>query len=86
MSEKKKYVLRVGGRFVNVNRDCYKLFYKARRREKYLLESDELHGKVSYHALDTEDYSGEEIIRDAFLNPKQSSDVSVFDHATGLLV
>lgn len=65
MSKKRKYILRVNGKLIPVNRDCYKLYYKVRRREKYLLESDEIHGKVSYHALDTEDYTGEEIIPDS---------------------
>jgi len=40
------------------------MFYKMRRRAKYLEEADTEHGLVSYNALDTEDYTGEEIITD----------------------
>lgn len=65
MVQDRKYILRVQNTPVEVSRECYKLFYKSHRREKYLSESDNAHGTVSYHALGTEDYTGEEIIPDA---------------------
>lgn len=60
----KKYFIRVRGSLVEVDIAIYKSHHKMRRRAKYLRESDEAHGKVSYHALDTDDYTGEEILPD----------------------
>jgi len=64
MADNKKRALWINGRPVPVTEQVYKTYYKMDRREKYLEESDVEHGKVNYHALDTDTRSGEEILAD----------------------
>lgn len=64
MSETRKYTLWVDGQAVSVSEQVYRAYYKMKRREKYLEESDTAHGKVSYSDMDTEEMSGEEAIPD----------------------
>ena len=55
----KQYYIRIKGSLVPVSRKVYTAYYKALRREKYLLERDQAHGLLSYHALDTDAWQGE---------------------------
>ncbi len=50
--------------YMEVSLDEYKRFYKVARRTKYIREEAVLHEEVSYHSLDNEDRTGEEIIAD----------------------
>ena len=68
MADNKEYTLWIDGRPVPVTEQVYKDYYKMKRREKYLEESDTGHGKVSYHALDTDEFGGEEILADSSRN------------------
>lgn len=63
MENEKKYI-RINDELVEVDNKIYMTFYKMKRREKYLIESDLKHGKVSYNALDSSEYTGESIIID----------------------
>jgi DNA-directed RNA polymerase specialized sigma24 family protein len=63
-NHEKKHVLRVNGELHSVDDETYLYYYKSKRRMKYLIESDLVHGKVSYHDLDTDEISGEEMIPD----------------------
>lgn len=60
----RQYHIKVYGRLIPVSKAVYQAYYKAWRRERYLVERDEEHGLFSYHALDTDDFQGESIIVD----------------------
>lgn len=78
MADNKKRVLWVGGRPVPVAEQVYKTYYKMERREKYLEESDVAHGKVNYHALDTDEFGGEEILADSNHNVEDDAIFHIF--------
>ena len=58
----KQYYIRIKGSLVPVSRKVYTAYYKALRREKYLVERDQAHGLLSYHALDTDVWQGENVL------------------------
>ncbi len=62
MAERKTYYIKVEGTVVEVTEAVYHVYYKMERRERHLEEKDQKHGLVSYHALDTEDTLGEEML------------------------
>lgn len=62
MAERKVYYIKVEGTAVEVTKAVYHMYYKMERRERHLEEKDQKHGLVSYHALDTEDTLGEEML------------------------
>lgn len=62
MAERKVYYIKVEGTIVEVTEAVYHMYYKMERRERHLVEKDQEHGLVSYHALDAEDTLGEEML------------------------
>jgi len=78
MADNKKRSLWINGRPVPVTEQVYKAYYKMDRREKYLEESDVEHGKVNYHALDTDTQSGEEILADNSRNVEDEAILRIF--------
>ena len=62
MAERKVYYIKVDGTVVEVTKAVYHMYYKMERRERHLEEKDQKHSLVSYHALDTEDVLGEEML------------------------
>lgn len=64
MAENKARFIRISGQLVSVSEEIYQAHHKMRRREKYLIESDEKNGTVSYHALDTDELNGEDLFAD----------------------
>jgi len=52
------------GMLMEVSPEDYQMFYRRRRRQKYLDEEAERAGVFSYNALDTEEMNGEEIVAD----------------------
>ncbi len=61
-----RYFLPLHGCLMEVPFEEYKEEYKVRRRCKYIHEEARLNGEVSYHALESGDKNGEEIIRDLY--------------------
>lgn len=61
-----RYFLPLHGCLMEVPFEEYKKEYQNRRRCKYIQEEARLKGEVSYHALESEDKNGEEIIRDLY--------------------
>ncbi len=57
----KKYI-RVDETLVEVSEEVYKEYYRMERRERYQVERDLLKGTFSYHGLDYEDMTGEELL------------------------
>ena len=64
MTEKKEYKIRINGTQVTVSREVYTVYYRTERHVIALKEKDARHGTVSYHALDTDERLGEELLRD----------------------
>lgn len=64
MAEDKKYYIRVPEALVEVNKDVYLTFFRARRRWYAQSERDKNNGLVSYDGMDTEDTLGEDMIPD----------------------
>lgn len=63
MTEKKEYKIRINGTQVTVSREVYTVYYRTERHAAALKEKDARHGTVSYHALDTDERLGEELLR-----------------------
>lgn len=60
----KPYIINLGYALMEVTEADYKVFYRARRREKYIQEEAIRVGEFSYNAFDTEDYDGASAIAD----------------------
>ncbi len=63
-----RYFLPLHDCLLEVPFEDYQQEYQNRRRQKYIREEADLNGEVSYHALDSEDMNGEEIIRDLYMD------------------
>lgn len=59
-----KLFLPLHGFLMEVTEETYKAFYKDRRRQKYIAECSKANGEISYNALTTDDFNGEEILID----------------------
>ena len=59
-----KFFIALHGMLMEVSEADYRDFYKAKRRQKYVNEEAVRIGVFSYHALDTDEMSGEEILVD----------------------
>ncbi|MEN6314417.1 MAG: sigma-70 family RNA polymerase sigma factor [Clostridiaceae bacterium] len=59
-----RYFLPFNGCLLEVPFEDYRKAHKNKRRQKYIREEAELHCKVSYQALDSEEMTGEEFLRD----------------------
>ena len=64
MAEEKKYMIMVNGKLVEVSCEIYCEYYRMARRDRYLEERDQIHGKTLYSNLDTAEILGEEMIPD----------------------
>lgn len=64
MAEKREYQIKVQGQLVLVTEEVYLTYYRMNRRERHLEEKDRAHGVFSYHALDTGETNGEDVIPD----------------------
>lgn len=64
MTEKKEYKIRINGTQVTVSREVYTAYYRIERHAAALKEKDARHRTMSYHALDTDDRLGEDLLRD----------------------
>ena len=73
----KKYQLPADGKMIDVTEEQYREFYRYKRREKYLKESDQEHKLYHYSDLDTDELLGEEM----FSYPNEESvEDRVVDH------
>ena len=64
-SYKDKRFLPLHGMLMEVTEDDYKAFYKARRRQKYLVEQSQDNKDISIDMLATEEFKDREILLDA---------------------
>lgn len=64
MAENKKYMIMASGKLVEVSREVYCEYHRMDRRDRYLEERDQAHGKTLYSNLDTAEILGEEMIPD----------------------
>lgn len=64
----KKLFLPLHGMLMEVTEEDYKAFYKARRRQKYLLEQSLANRDISIDMLTTEEFKDREILLDAGQN------------------
>ncbi len=64
MAEKTHYYIRVGCALVEVSKEIYTAYHQLKRRERYLEERDQKRGVFFYHAIDTEEFLGEELLPD----------------------
>lgn len=71
MEESKKYI-RINNNLVEVSSEVYTAFYQMKRHEKYLIESDMKQGVMLYSNLDTDDYTGENLIIDKSQNIEET--------------
>lgn len=77
MEGREVYHLYADGKKIEVTEELYRAFYKYKRREKYLKESDEEHKLYHYSDLDTDELLGEEM----FSYPHEESvEDRVVDH------
>lgn len=77
MEKAKKYQLPADGKMIDVTEEQYREFYRYKRREKYLKESDQEHKLYHYSDLDTDELLGEEM----FSYPNEESvEDRVVDH------
>lgn len=60
-----KFFLPLHGMLMEVTEDDYKAFYKARRRQKYLVEQSQDNKDISIDMLATEEFEDREILLDA---------------------
>ncbi|MDR3209171.1 MAG: sigma-70 family RNA polymerase sigma factor [Oscillospiraceae bacterium] len=63
--EKERYVIKIGGELIDVERGVYLAYYSERRRERTQTERDARNGLISYDAWDTENTTGAAAIPDA---------------------
>jgi RNA polymerase sigma factor (sigma-70 family) len=75
MAEKKEYRIKVQGQLIPVTEEVYLTYYRMNRRERHLEEKDRARGVFSYHALDTAEINGEDVIPD--LTSPRVEDVTV---------
>lgn len=61
---KDKYFLPLHGMLMEVTKEGYSIYYKERRREKYIVEREKKNGVFSYDALTTDEFNGEDILID----------------------
>ena len=72
--EERKYYIRVSGNLVEVSKEVYLVYYRMRRRERFVQEKERKGNTFHFSALDTEDRLGEETIPD-LLSPSVESHV-----------
>lgn len=60
-----KLFIPLHGMLMEVTEDTYRDFYKDKRRQKYLYEQSEENRDISYDMLTTEEFNGEDILKDS---------------------
>ena len=75
LSYQNRKFISLHGMLMEVSEADYKVFYRDRRRQRYLREESIRVGEVSYNALDTDEMSGEETIAD----PSEPIDQMIVD-------
>lgn len=68
---KDKYFLPLHGMLMEVTKEEYTLYYKEKRRERYIAEQAKEVGAFSYDALTTDEFNGEEILVDVNNSPEE---------------
>ena len=68
---KEKYFLPLHGMLMEVTKEEYTLYYKEKRRERYIAEQAKEVGAFSYDALTTDEFNGEEILVDPNKSPEE---------------
>lgn len=68
----KKFSVRCYGVEFTISEDDFKAFQKAKNRETYIKKLKKKHGLFSYHSLDSDEMSGENIIIDYTVNIEDS--------------
>ena len=66
-----KFFLPLHGMLMEVTEDEYRLYYKNKRRQKYIDERSRENGDVSYDALDSSDMLGESVLVDIETNVEE---------------
>lgn len=59
-----KFFIPLHGMLMEVTEEQYKEFYRQKRRQKYLIECARQKGALSYNALSTNEFNGEDILVD----------------------
>lgn len=82
-----RYFLPMDGYLLEVPQEDYVDFYKKKRRRKYTREESALHGEISYNAIDDDELTGEELLRDIFTDVEDEAvtNVMVFKLRQALL-
>ncbi len=65
MADKEKYMIKVGGKLVEVTPDVYYVYFRMERQERWQEEKQQGHAVVSYDALDDEEKKAIDNIPDA---------------------
>lgn len=71
---KEKYFLPLHGMLMEVTKEEYKLYYKEKRRERYIAEQAKEVGAFSYDALTTDEFNGEDILVDVNNSPEEEAE------------
>lgn len=71
---KEKYFLPLHGMLMEVTKEGYTLYYKEKRRERYIAEQAKEVGAFSYDALTTDEFNGEEILVDVNNSPEEEAE------------
>lgn len=74
---KEKYFLPLHGMLMEVTKEEYTLYYKEKRRERYIAEQAKKVGTFSYDALTTDEFNGEDILVDSNINPEEEAEHNI---------
>ncbi len=77
MGYKGKYFLPLHGVLMEVTKEEYALYYKEKRRERYIAEQAKEAGAFSYDALTTDEFNGEDILMDPNINPEEEAEHNI---------
>ena len=80
-----KLFLPLYGSLVEVSKEDYTEFYRAKRRQKYLDERSADNGDFSYDMLTTDEFSGEDTIRVEFIMDDQVVDTKIFSGSDAIV-
>ena len=64
MADKEKYMIKVGGKLVEVTPDVYYAYFRMERQERWQEEKQQGHAVMSYDALDDGETVGVEVVPD----------------------
>ena len=72
-----RWFLPLHGMLMEVSEDAYKVFYKEKRRQKYLNERSNDNGDFSYDMLTTDDFNGEDILMDELADTSRQAEQNI---------